>query len=123
MSPQIRVSSPLQVRLPTALRENIKLAASTNGRSMNAELVHALENQFAKSPETVTNADSIFPQTVAHGDHSLTHGGLRLRDYFAAQALIGMMRAMVPYSGDFERSARDAYKQADAMLQVREAQP
>ena len=47
--------------------------------------------------------------------------GMTLRDYFAGQALVGMMQAMRPYSNDFERNAREAYVQADAMLKAREA--
>ncbi|MBZ5761540.1 hypothetical protein LAV84_18510 [Rhizobium sp. VS19-DR104.2] len=46
--------------------------------------------------------------------------GMTLRDWFAGQALIGMMQAMRPYSNDFARSAREAYVQADAMIAARE---
>ena len=49
--------------------------------------------------------------------------GMTLRDYFAGQALVGMMQAMRPYSDLFERSAIHAYAQADAMLAAREAKP
>lgn len=49
------------------------------------------------------------------------HPGMSLRDWFAGQALVGMMQAMRPYSNDFERSAREAYVQADAMIAARKA--
>jgi hypothetical protein len=47
--------------------------------------------------------------------------GLTLRDYFAGQALVGMMQAMRPYSNEYERSAKAAYEQADAMLAQRDS--
>lgn len=61
-----------------------------------------------------------FPHMAAdgHPDYRL---GLTVRDWFAGQALVGMMQAMRPYSNDYERSARDAYTQADAMLAARKA--
>jgi hypothetical protein len=58
---------------------------------------------------------------VQTGCYSAWATGLSIRDYFAAQALVGMMQAMRPYSDDFERSAKNAYLQADAMLKAREA--
>jgi hypothetical protein len=40
-----------QLRLPEGMREKIKEAAKESGRSMNAEIVHRLEESFTKSPE------------------------------------------------------------------------
>ncbi len=45
--------------------------------------------------------------------------GITVRDYFAAQALIGFMRSATPYNGDWSLNAINAYKQADAMLEAR----
>lgn len=47
-------------------------------------------------------------------------GGLSKRDYFAAQALAGL----IPLEGDFENrsprgTAKEAYEYADAMLKAR----
>lgn len=49
-----------------------------------------------------------------------TLGGMTLRDYFAAQALAGMLAAVV---GDFDErvAAKSAYTLADAMLAARKA--
>jgi len=47
--------------------------------------------------------------------------GMSLLDYFAGQAMIGMMQGMRPYSNEWDRSASDAYKQAVAMLKARDA--
>lgn len=43
---------PLGVRLPAEIKEKIKAAAVVNRRSMNAEIVIALEHAFAAKTET-----------------------------------------------------------------------
>lgn len=48
----------------------------------------------------------------------VSEGGMSLRDYFAGQALVGMMAGAI--SVDVERSAQRAYEYADAMLKARE---
>jgi len=65
-----------------------------------------------------------FPTKNYHGVHvqPIATGyseGMTLRDYFAAKA----MQAMIPWSDyvDMEQIAKLAYKQADAMMKVREA--
>ena len=56
-----------------------------------------------------------FPRSyVADG-----HNGMTLRDWFAGQALVGMMQAMRPYSDRPRQCAVDAYLQADAMMAAR----
>ena len=47
------------------------------------------------------------------------YGGMSLRDYFAAQALNGLMS--IPGGGDPKTDAAYAYRIADAMLAAREA--
>lgn len=47
------------------------------------------------------------------------HGGMTLRDYFAAQALNGFMS--IPGGGDPKTDAAYAYRIADAMLAARAA--
>ena len=89
-----RGSDQFPVRFPEGMRDRIKADAEANGRSMNSEIVARLE-----APS------------------------MTLRDYFAGQALVGMMQAMTPYSDLFERIAILAYAQADAMLAAREAKP
>jgi hypothetical protein len=58
---------------------------------------------------------------MKHGDQwgTYAHGGMTLRDYFAGQALVGMMQAMRPYTRDAAQCAADAYRQADAMIAAR----
>mgnify|MGYP003624329250 CR=1 FL=1 len=50
-----------------------------------------------------------------------SHAGMRLRDYFAAKALAGMMAHDKAVSGAWtiNEMAKDAYTQADAMLAAR----
>lgn len=48
-------------------------------------------------------------------------GGMTLRDWFAGQALQGMLANQHPYqAGDEYMFSRDAFKLADAMLKARE---
>lgn len=53
------------------------------------------------------------------GSHYHSNAGMSLRDYFAGQALVGMMQAMRPYTSDAAQCAADAYRQADAMIAAR----
>lgn len=89
------------VRLPDGLRDEIKAAAATNGRSMNAEFIARL----AISPDVET-----------------------LRDKFAGQALAGILAGgfagTIPHDdvnggGD---AAFFAYQYADAMLAARKGE-
>lgn len=61
-----------------------------------------------------------FPQAERIGDVALQHGGLSIRDYFAAKA----MQALIGQSGQCNaiRVTEGAYKIADAMLKARERQ-
>nr|WP_312970683.1 hypothetical protein [Brucella intermedia] len=48
--------------------------------------------------------------------------GMTLRDYFAAQALIGVVAANNPKSDiEFHLASMDAYSIADAMVKIRES--
>ena len=57
-----------------------------------------------------------FPCTDAKG---FTSEGMSLRDYFAGQALAGLLACMKT-TGSKKEFAMDAYTQADAMLAERE---
>jgi hypothetical protein len=46
--------APFGLRMPPMLKERIRRAAQDNGRSMNAEIVSALEKEY---PEDVYSAD------------------------------------------------------------------
>ncbi|WP_425328328.1 hypothetical protein [Pseudomonas nitroreducens] len=46
------------------------------------------------------------------------HGGLTVRDYFAAKA----MQSYLMHSSDTEQNALHAYEQADAMLKARQGE-
>ncbi len=75
-----------------------------------------------------------FPTTEEHGFNN-GEPGMTLRDYFAAKAMQGIVSS-IDGEGNYQRLrghaadvglsvsewiARDAYKQADAMLKAREA--
>lgn len=65
---------------------------------------------------------SAFPhkQKVSHG-RTIAHPGMTLRDYFAGQALTGIVGnvGFPVIGGVVERVACDAYTLADAMLKAR----
>lgn len=95
------------VRMPDGMRDRVKIAAHVNGRSMNAEIVLALE---------------------AHLEGKGSEGGMSLRDHFAAQALAGDLASQSPQSGEFFNDtspyhlrirAEFYYRFADAMLAAR----
>ena len=58
-----------------------------------------------------------FPQSTTIGAVSETVGGMTLRDWFAGQALSGLLSS--DGSTSWERYAASAYKAADAMIQAR----
>lgn len=58
-----------------------------------------------------------FPQAMQAGDKAKSTGGLTLRDYFAAQAMQGMLAASENYPTP--ELANYAYQVADAMLAER----
>jgi hypothetical protein len=68
----------------------------------------------------------VFPQDIKSPESTTgmeRHGGMALRDYFAAQALNGMLANNEPVEVDgkfHEVLARAAYVCADAMLKARE---
>ena len=45
--------------------------------------------------------------------------GMTLRDYFAGQALVGIITHPGGKAGDWEGAAEDAYESSDAMLEER----
>ena len=49
--------------------------------------------------------------------------GMTLRDYMAAKAMQGMLAGLLAYGHDimWNEIAKDAYREADAMLKAREA--
>ena len=84
--------------------------------------------------EQIKDGGPAFPFTELNGDgsHYYSHGGMTLRDYFAAKAMEGDWAAQNLDSGMFtpdtkdapmESSARMYYRMADAMLRAREVQP
>lgn len=65
-------------------------------------------------------------QRDGHGDliepFTTSEGGMCLRDWFAGQALTGLLAANATYGGrtdNREKLAGDAYQHADAMLKAR----
>jgi CubicO group peptidase (beta-lactamase class C family) len=57
--------------------------------------------------------DPAFPTTASGGKY-----GMSMRDYFAAAALSGLM-SRPPGNMTEENAAKEAYRYADAMIQVR----
>lgn len=91
------------------------------------------------SNETQPDNPPAFPQTgvvnpVSHGNAwaSEPHPGMTLRDWFAGQALAGIITAPDQWTADRDASApiqtwgdlaSASYQAADAMLRAREAKP
>lgn len=64
-----------------------------------------------------------FPvQSIYSEDHGTNSRGISVRDYFAGQALAGMV-TRPPSGAEFSDYAVQAYFFADAMLAERELQP
>ena len=63
---------------------------------------------------TINDGGPAFPVDRSHG--------MTLRDWFAGQALAGLVSYVVE-GATFENVAEDAYKAADAMLAAREVKP
>jgi len=67
------------------------------------------------------NNESAFPWAVDDGQKIVGNKGMTLRDYFAAQAMQGMLAACTGWSeANLERLAKCSYSTADAMLKARE---
>ena len=66
---------------------------------------------------TINNGGPAFPRHAYDG-----HDGMTLRDWFAGQALAGLLRDGIDVFGVYA-TANDAYKMADAMLAAREVKP
>ncbi|MFE3839193.1 Arc family DNA-binding protein [Pseudogemmobacter sonorensis] len=86
----------MMVRMPKELRDQIKSAAEVSGRSQNSEIVARLD----------------------------TTGVISLRDWFAGQALAGVMDlcrsdTLLPGQTRSQLFAATAYRLADAMLAAR----
>ncbi len=57
--------------------------------------------------------------TYPNGEINHGEGGMTLRDYFAAQAMTGLLAGTSTSNGD--AIVKDSYALADAMLKAREA--
>ena len=70
------------------------------------------------------NNPPAFPvQSIYIEDQETNSRGMTLLDYFAAKAMQGLLAGLLGYGHDimWDQIAKDAYKQADAMLKAREA--
>lgn len=73
---------------------------------------------------TDTHGGFAFPQShsdVAYSDY--IGGGMTLRDYFAGQALIGLLASGEEHNDDTSSVTAASYRMADAMLKAREVMP
>jgi len=77
-----------------------------------------MSEQINDGGPALPTADAYHPSgQIAYG-----RKGMTLRDWFAGQALAGLVPYVVK-GATFENVAEDAYKAADAMLRAREVQP
>lgn len=66
---------------------------------------------------TKSDGGAAFPQSMER------YGGLTIRDWFAGQAMIGILMAEGPWRfGQMADHAKHAYRAADALLTARDAQ-
>lgn len=77
-------------------------------------------------PKPVNDGGPAFPiADTVHSNGQVQYGtsGMSLRDYFAGQALIGVVLAPLGQGGriTYSGTATDAYAYADAMLAARES--
>jgi hypothetical protein len=69
-----------------------------------------------------TNNPPLFPRVMQCGDKSVTEGGMSLRDWYAGQALVGLLSCGQWHNtgaGFAEHIAERSGEIADAMLRVR----
>jgi hypothetical protein len=59
---------------------------------------------------------SAFPIYVTGGPESGYHPGMSLREYYAGQALAGLLANDTGPAGDWKKSAKDALEAADALI-------
>ena len=67
---------------------------------------------------TINDGGPAFPRHAYDG-----HDGMTLRDWFAGQALAGLLAKYGFGEAEPESMAADSYAYADAMLKAREVQP
>lgn len=68
----------------------------------------------------INDGGSAYPTMTVSPYGNTIQGGMSLRDYFAAQALMGLCANSVPGSHhSTENRVRDAYEIADAMIAER----
>lgn len=56
------------VRLPDGMRDKIKASAARNGRSMNAEFVHAMDEYLSKPAFKIDTGPPVDPNTLSPAD-------------------------------------------------------
>jgi hypothetical protein len=73
----------------------------------------------------INDGGPAFPSTIQYfpdDKNANEEQGMTLRDWFAGQALAGLLRDGIDIYG-IDATANDAYKMADAMLRAREVKP
>lgn len=70
--------------------------------------------------DKINDGGSAFPEFKRAGAVAKSEGGMSLRDYFAANAVAGLLASSAEYESPSE-PAEEAYLIADAMLAVRQA--
>ena len=75
---------------------------------------------------TIKDGDSAFPRPVSWSEEGGTHRGtlgMTLRDYFAGQALAGLLTRSHAHDWTQRAIIDNCYSCADAMIKAREAKP
>ena len=71
--------------------------------------------------EQIEDGGPAFPKTITAGDKSISEGGLTIRDYFAGQALAGLLVNYDTHSLKVADCVGISYDVADIMLKARAA--
>ena len=101
-------------RLPISLHMFFGMQRSlAQRRGLSAEMIMSKQNNGG--PAFPHSARLVAPDTYEH----LTHGGMSLRDYFAAKAMLAI--GVTYHDDQHAEIAETAYKMADAMLRARES--
>lgn len=102
-----RDSDKFMLRLPRGMRQRIRRAADSNGRSMNQEIIHALESHFPAGPSPKELARNI--------DLFLTWAQSGRTDFFKERGRESLLNSLKNFREIVEAEAADD-READESL-------
>jgi plasmid stability protein len=91
----VRDNDKFMVRLPDGMRDRIKDSAAKSGRSMNAELVHVIEQEQGMRAYVAT---AMLHAIVSADPHVLSASAEYIADEFVAEVILPQVRAAVRYA-------------------------